>query len=335
MKKLMIGLVLGLVLVGVFVGARGKIISLPANNGGIYDYEYTTQLQKGWNLIAFSENFPSSAYQLPSQVEGGVLPPVNKALREFYESYGDDEDAPLYAFAYDISSKSYKRIFPSPEFELASGDPSAIWVYAKESGEFVHFAPNVKPLSQIQLDNGWNFLGINPEMVGKELGEIAGGCNIENAYAWGVERQTWDLIALDGGQFSNDVVGLGMVVKVSSDCTLGSNGGSTTAPPTLPVGNEEGSTDSGQNCTDSDGGNYIYTKGTLAIIVDGQTATADESCVIDTDSSPTGMVWSDVSNCTGTACYVREGYCETFESSGDWWLETSCPNGCLNGACIQ
>ena len=92
---------------------------------------------------------------------------------------------------------------------------------------------------------------------------------------------------------------------------------------------------SAEGCTDSDGGIDYDTKGTLTLIIEGETYLAEESCVIDTDPSLTGYVWDEVSSCSGDDCYVREGYCETFESSGDWWQETSCENGCSDGACIE
>jgi hypothetical protein len=91
---------------------------------------------------------------------------------------------------------------------------------------------------------------------------------------------------------------------------------------------------SAEECSDSDGGVDYNTKGTLTLIIEGETYLAEESCVIDTNPSPTGYVWNEVSSCSGDDCYVREGYCETFESSGDWWQETSCENGCSDGACM-
>jgi len=243
MKKVFLVLLLVLMVGGVVSGA-GKIISLPEKNGGLYDYEYTTQLQKGWNLIAFSENFPTSAYQLSSQVGGGVLPSINKALREFYESSSDDEDAPLYAFAYDKLSNDYKQLFPSAEFELPTGDPSAIWVYSKEAGELKHFVPNVKPLSQIQLKSGWNFLAINPEMVSIMFNqkEIAGTCSISESYLFNSESQEWvaysvsTLINEIDGSDDGDFMGMGWVIKVSNDCTLGGSGSSGVGVPSLPGG---------------------------------------------------------------------------------------------------
>ncbi len=101
MKLKIIGyVILVICLICSYVHASGTTINLPEKNGGFYDYEYTVSLEKGWNLVSYSENFPYSAYQQTSdQHDSGLgvdeIPITNKKLREFYESHQDFEDAPI------------------------------------------------------------------------------------------------------------------------------------------------------------------------------------------------------------------------------------------------
>ncbi|MFH1585187.1 MAG: hypothetical protein ABIB79_00285 [archaeon] len=107
---------------------------------------------------------------------------------------------------------------------------------------------DVLPLDQRQLRTGWNFVGITSDMYTGTLdgagyeGEyfswdsIKGDCSYVSIYAWNPEEQEWLSIdpSLVFKEYDfDDFLGNGMLVKVSSDCTLGTSSSGTT-PPGLP-----------------------------------------------------------------------------------------------------
>lgn len=237
-KRILIGLIC-LIVLSSYVFATGKIISLPEKNGGVYDYEYTLTLEKGWNLIAYSENFPYSAYQQAEQMGQQELPSINKELRQFYQSSGKVNDAPIIAFGYVNLNNKYLRLFPESEITQALEKNDAVWVYSKNAGQIVYFAPNVKPLSEIGLNYGWNFVAINPEMIDATFKDIKGNCNFDKSYVWnnkiysGHNQASWEKV-YDETKFTANTIGLGMVLKTSGNCKLSSSNGADTSPPPLP-----------------------------------------------------------------------------------------------------
>ena len=238
-KKIILPISL-MLLVGlaIFVSASSKIISYPdsegGTNGAYYDYEYDIVLHKGWNLIANSENFPFSAYQQASDLGLSELPLINKKLRSSYENY-DYSIAGVYVYGYNKQQNNYEIIFPTEQAYNVPDRESAVWVYSEEEGRLVWFAPNVKPLKDIYLTTGWNFLGVNPEMAGKSINQIKGNCNLLGVYAYEDSKWVSLMTNLNDERMlgENSAQGHGIIIKVSEDCKLAS-GGSSTNPPTLP-----------------------------------------------------------------------------------------------------
>ncbi|MBU0957729.1 MAG: hypothetical protein KKF56_02865 [Nanoarchaeota archaeon] len=283
--------------------------------------EMNISLDKGWNLIYGFGN--------PSQLSGG-------------DEIGEENIKAIYGFNPII--QEYIRMYPNPENDKIDviGDEylekTAMWVYSDVSVSTEYRAQEPLPLSELKLYAGWNFVAITPEMKGKTFNELKGNCDFTKVYHFESLVQEWSPNLVNDNsmdeELTDDSVGLGILIKVTSDCKLGTSGNSV-GPPGLPGTSNNlprGATTA--SCIDSDGGNNVNVKGILDLELDGQTAIIEESCVIDTNPSSTGFVWDEVADCSGDDCYVREGYCETFESSEDWWNEISCPNGCNDGACL-
>ena len=101
---------------------------------------------------------------------------------------------------------------------------------------------------------------ITPDIVGKSFNEIKGNCNIEKTYGFDSSRQNWVVFPLDE-DFHRQSIMLGIAVKVSNDCNLGSTGGTEgVSPPSLPNGGTQSTT----GCRDSDGGLDYTESGTIS-----------------------------------------------------------------------
>ena len=290
------------------------------------DYSATITLEKGWNLV--------SIYAIRNAVD------VDQGEWDRKQIKAMDIRA---IFFYDKYNNEYIQTYPNKEEEklnelISKIDPettgnyedywryvsSSMWVYSnkKQSISYSTF-DGPAPIDMITLKFGWNFLTILPDMTGKQLGEIAGSCNIEKAHGWWAERQTWDLIALDGGKFNDEIemTGLGLIIKVPSDCTLGSGG---TSPPGLPNGDSA-------ECTDSDGGSVIDVKGKT-----GNLETEEfnnDVCFIKESETET----TSTTECSGNNCYLKEYRCD---SQGNVYSEdVLCEEhagftSCQDGVCI-
>ena len=206
----------------VFVFSMGIIGSVMASQ-----IEGDVPIYKGWNLVYGLAN--------PSQLDDWVT------------SEKVDIKA-IYAFI--PTTQEYARSYPNPEnkkISLMDDDyliKTAFWVYSDKetarefNGRLNAVEYNLEetlPISEHQLYKGWNFVGVTPDMVGKNLGDLKGSCSIEKSYAWWPKRQTWDLVVLDDAPFNKNVLFQGVLIKVSNNCKLGtSNPVSTINPPSLP-----------------------------------------------------------------------------------------------------
>ena len=150
---------------------------------------------------------------------------------------------------YDDNNKQYIQTYPLRENEKLNAlmsnlnsdsefywrwVSSSMWVYSNKKQEIEYATVDgPAPLNMITLHQGWNLLTITPQMSGKTLNDIKGNCDIKKSYAWWAERQTWDLIDLNDAPFSNSLLGLGIIVKVSENCRLGTSE-SAIVPPQIP-----------------------------------------------------------------------------------------------------
>lgn len=96
----------------------------------------------------------------------------------------------------------------------------SFWVYSYESCKMTFDIEKYSTYSGLQLDQGWNLLGITKDMVGETMSNIKGTCTFEKLYSWDADSQKWvtktenDLI---------DRMGYGDIVKASSACNLNTN----------------------------------------------------------------------------------------------------------------
>lgn len=310
----MISLVLGLVLV------TGFVVAYSQTN------QVTIEIKKGWNLI------PASSWEIQ-----------------------DHENSPLkypqdfkYGYIYDVLDKKYVlglkdgETIPSRAgiINTNNDDPdivryynqASMWVYSEKEGDLIlrwmGLNPGIFEISNYNLYSGWNFIFITPDIADVLFNqrEIAGTCNIERSYFFNAENQDWVSYSVDtlineiDGPDDEDFIGLGWVIKVTSDCTLGSSGSGGTSPPVLPgVGDVE-------ECSDTDGGIDYNVKGHL--IDEGSNADYYDYCLDSNNAEEALQSGGDV---VEEGVVLREHYCGEINYQYEYY---DCPNGCSDGACL-
>lgn len=272
--------------------------------------QITILIEKGWNLI------PTSSWEINNQ---------NSPIK-----YPQDFK---YDYIYDVLDKKYVlglkdgKTLDSigPLVNTNNNDPdivryylqSSIWVYSEKEGYLILDWGNVyeslKKVSNIKLNEGWNFLFVIPEMKGMSFNDFKGDCDIIK-YC-GYQFQKWQCVEwssltqeiLESGTMADtdSDIGAGFIIKVSDDCTLGSSTGGT-SPPGLPGDSQEES----PSCTDSDGGKRGFEKGKTCF---------KEECK------------EDYCRAEGEDFPLQEYFCYPDGIGGGVY---PCLNGCLNGACI-
>lgn len=233
-----------LVGLAVFVSATkntmiGINVPEPGHELNFNDFETTIELNKGWNLVmGFFPDYISSSSEIKKSnikavfmyspdINGYIsLHPKLELTREFLVSKGIDRQDEYY----DDSANLY-----------------AYWAYSDKAGKMTFTINHLSyyNMKNVFLKNGWNFVGINPEMIEDDIftwESIRGNCNIQKIYAWDYENQDWfkyqTSTELKGYDF-DDFLGSGMIVKVTNNCKLGTpSGGEITPPPGLPGGGD-------------------------------------------------------------------------------------------------
>lgn len=285
--------------------------------------EINFNFNKGWNLIY--------GFISPDQLDGQVLEKQNiKAI-----------------YAFVPTTQKYVRLFPNPEMTLEDLEDkgiiddnemlqNAFWVYTEKGAISEYWLYDVpKPINEKPIYKGWNFIGITSDMIGKSLWENRGTCDIEKAYGWENEgdRQGWENINQYERINSPEAVGIAVVVKVSSNCNLGTSSltGDGTSPPGLP-GTDNGFQDTSYKCTETDSGLDYYTAGAVYYgeydYIDScghagvvNVGTPQEYTIVEGDLLEHACYGPDNDKrCTESACR---------------FVKYHCPNGCKDGACIQ
>jgi len=175
-------------------------------------------IEKGWNLIYGFAN--------PEQLEGQTL--ESSHIKAIY--------------AFIPTTQEYARVFPDPEISklgLIDDDEllnTAFWVYSDKQAQPEYWLETEPtPLNERPIYKGWNFVGITPDVIDMLLDKKFGSCDIEKGYFWDMFNKKWIKFPFSNPQQftwdGDNIDGYGLVIKVSSDCTLGS---STTNPPGLP-----------------------------------------------------------------------------------------------------
>ena len=218
MKKILLGLILLLISSMVF-----------ALNYNPQTQNVTIPIVKGWNII-------------PSMTQG-----FNSGTCDLAVSY-----------SYDPFTKSYVQGFLSEDkysdyFGLWTYFGSQ-WVYSKNNCDLtLSFYSSQNNFDKTKLSNnthklakGWNFVTINPAMVGEKWADLYSNCDVTGTNFWIPYEQKWygssTTIANQlktGGleqedALTNSTVGLSALIKVANDCYL-SYGSEISGPPQLPA----------------------------------------------------------------------------------------------------
>jgi len=224
-------IILPIVLI-ILIGLTGLVYAV-GDFGRGYEYgQISINLDKGWNLVsvwAIRDAFASNSF-------------VKKQIQE------KDIKA---IFFYDRYNKYYIQAFPNNEeskfqkFLESKGDDlkehgayvnSAMWVYSDKEQTISSWTTDAPYyIKNVGLNAGWNFLAITPELKGMSYNDFKGDCTIEKICDY--QRNNWECV--DANNLGTNKVAdtdsdlwKGIIIKVSSDCSLGSNG--ITPPPELP-----------------------------------------------------------------------------------------------------
>jgi hypothetical protein len=210
-----------------------SMISQPDGN-----YIVERELSEGWNIVAGT---------IP---EEGILADSDIQL--------SDISAVWY---YSPKFTEYIRVYPDPELsKLQEADDdivltSSMWIHSKREGIIKYSTLEDYPsLENRQLYSGWNFVTITPDMTvdvntatpeeeaDYVLDAMKGDCDWTEIYSyWKEAGQTgWgDLLNnpnfVDKEALDDSLQGMGLVIKVNSDCKLGRSSSGGAIPPSLPA----------------------------------------------------------------------------------------------------
>jgi len=317
MKKIILPIIF-IFLIGFSVFVYAQLIE-----GGEYTLNpiKSVSLNKGWNLVSlYAFDLDKYAFEL-----------------------NDPEQVPSYikaVYFYDRGNNEYIRLFPNfertkleqfylnnlgtleePEDigEYGAFVNSAIWMYSTKNKQITFSVTDgLASLDYVNIKQGWNFITVTPEFSGHSLNDLKGNCNILQVYAYDEDEGGWvNLISsMDDDRIlgENAMQMHGLVMKVSDNCKLGIV---EEGPPELP---SDG--DSTGNCTDSDGGKNYSVKGTTTGLTRDE-VTQEMKIGTKTDTCVSSM-------------QVGEWFCKSHHTYGEYVEGTTytCPNGCLDGACI-
>ena len=212
--------ILSLLSLAVFVSAMElNILGYGSINGNLGEdiIQTSVKVSNGWNLI---KGFPSPDWIFDGDVSKNQIKGI---------------------YALDPFTKEYVQFYPKND-DLSNLDiamdfligNTAFWVYVEGlEGELEYYTIESYPLENKQLFSGWNFIGITNDFIGKELNDIKGSCNIQKAFVWEAEHQEW-VNFIEDSKFYGGAEGSGLVIKVSSDCKLGTSTGEVEGPPAIP-----------------------------------------------------------------------------------------------------
>ncbi len=264
-----------------------------------YNHDVELYLNPGWNLVlwfdASTQISEDSEIQLKDiKAQWLFVPEKNK----YFQSYPDKTD--LNAYILGASEKSRQSLMFS-----------SAWIYVEKQGKLKFSRSDVPKYNHISLIQGWNFLILTPDMLGKSLNQVGGNCRIEKAYSWNNyklnENGFWEALDLDNKLEMKlapvEDAGLGLIVKITEDCSLGV---SSVTPPSIPPEGQNNQVILGRKCTTNS---------------DCPTQYTDWSCTNKTEAIRYVSYYS---------CNQEKGTCGSSPGGAE---KKSCPNGCNNGVC--
>jgi hypothetical protein len=240
MKKIILSLIVLMLASMVFAGSYNSDTE-----------KLTLNLEKGWNLVPLDtiEFNRDNLLATCNAQYSFVYDVMNKNyLSEDYRGWDEFSSS----YSYDIISRSGVDYAYStnPTF-------GAAWIYLNSPcslstyyGRHYDYAPkfwteeNKQSVgSLLKLVEGWNFLTINPLMIGNTYQLTFENCNIVAGNVWNESTQNWGYLTSSNtpllklnqntAKVSADDVGQVLVLKVSGECNLNYKS-ETTGPPALP-----------------------------------------------------------------------------------------------------
>ena len=170
-----------------------------------FNVRYRVAVDEGWNLL---QGF--GAYSL---------------ISNFISGGGDIVNSDVVAiFAYLPNEKKYTRIYPNPQVKFDDKEllNSSFWVYLKKSGWIEYDVESEWAYADgRKMVAGWNLIGITKDMLRVKVKNWKGDCKIQKIAGY---QRGWNVI--DSGVDERTLadqeqdLGRGIIVKVSSDCTL-------------------------------------------------------------------------------------------------------------------
>jgi hypothetical protein len=312
MKKKRTSALIVLLIIVISLTTVVSAVSLITWPGWGEDSRFTVRVnvEKGWNTIPLG--FEPGEETHNSEIKKEDIVASYWYINEFNEYV---ELYPNNRFSEELEKRGFYSYWDDNNAAYIMN--SAVWVYSNKAGllEFNSF-DSMFPLESgnVKLRSGWNFVAITPDMVGKKIEEFKGTCEVQKVYAFEPTRQTW--INLINEEMQQEAIGLGIVIKVPSDCTLREARATLPSIPDLP---SESSPEI--SCTDSDNGKDYYSKGSVKTVKYSHS-------FWDNCGTPSAVSY----NIKNPGDYVVEAYCE---SNGEVaFAKYECPNGCNDGACI-
>jgi len=200
--------------ISVFVSAVQKEMNFPGTTTTADFTEQSFKFVKGWNLVQ------------------GVMNP------EWIQKNSNYIKA---IFIFNPKTKEYVRFYPNPENNKIGetnyrwehfATIGATWVYSEKEFTSNYWKFEDFPLDSTYLFAGWNFVGITSKITGKSIDNIKGDCSIEKVFFWSAPANKWFEFSFSE-IIDREYTGTGLVLKVSSDCNLGTSK-DITAPPAIP-----------------------------------------------------------------------------------------------------
>ena len=183
---------------------------------------YTVSVSEGWNLL-----------------NGGVF-----VLGGITSQSIITKDDIMAIYYYSPIQRQYIRIHPNPDNEKIQREKglygidqnqttsAATWVYVKKEGMLQYETDDMLPTNARKLRQGWNFVSVTADNLGKNLDDFKGSCKIESVYYY---LNGYQYLGLDA-KIGNDFASSGLLVKSANDCTLDEQ---FVAPPGFPEPSEE------------------------------------------------------------------------------------------------
>ena len=193
------------------------------------DYAVEVPISIGWNIVV--------GIPVPASISSNSEIKSENIKAMFYYFRQENKYIPVLGeVEFSNELESYLRNAQEKPEEIIYFAQSPVWLYSNKAGklrysreDFPKFSDSSNTLS---LTKGWNFVTITPEMMGKSLSQIKGDCNMQKVFFWSAPANKWFAFSLSE-IIDSEYIGLGLIIKVSSNCQFSSSEG-VIAPPILP-----------------------------------------------------------------------------------------------------